>query len=101
MRLVMMTEPLIVASRAVSGTSCENAARALAVVVALVMDPSARVSEEPPAEPATARDTKADGAAADRPPLCPCCGGHMIIIEIFERVGMPRGPPSPKADTGT
>jgi hypothetical protein len=56
---------------------------------------------EPPAEPATARDTKADGAAADRPPLCPCCGGHMIIIEIFERGGMPRGPPSPKAGTGT
>jgi hypothetical protein len=56
---------------------------------------------EPPAEPATARDTKADGAAADRPPLCPCCGGHMIIIEIFERGSMPRGPPSPKAGTGT
>ena len=57
---------------------------------------------EPLTKLAMARDTtKADGAAADRPPLCPCCGGHMIIIEIFERVGMPRGPPSPKAGTGT
>jgi hypothetical protein len=57
---------------------------------------------EPLTEPATARDTtKADGADVDRRPLCPCCGGHMIIIEIFERGGMPRGPPSPKAGTGT
>jgi predicted Zn-ribbon and HTH transcriptional regulator len=51
-----------------------------------------------PAEPATAHDTAdADGAAADRRPLCPCCGGRMIIIEIFERGGTPRGPPSPQA----
>ena len=56
---------------------------------------------EPLIEPTTARDTKADGTATDRLPLCPCCGGHMIIIEIFERGGMPRGPPSPKAGTGT
>jgi Putative transposase/Transposase zinc-binding domain len=27
-----------------------------------------------------------------RPP-CPCCGGHMIIIETFERWGQPRAPP--------
>jgi len=57
---------------------------------------------EPLTKPAMARDTtKAHGAAADRRPLCPCCGGHMIIIEIFERGGMPRGPPSSNANTGT
>ena len=57
---------------------------------------------EPLTKPAMARDTtKAHGAAADRRPLCPCCGGHMIIIEIFERGGMPRGPPSSNAGTGT
>ena len=57
---------------------------------------------EPLEKPAAAHDTtKADGAAADRRPLCPCCGGHMIIIEIFERGGMPRGPPSSSAGTGT
>jgi hypothetical protein len=56
---------------------------------------------EPLTESATARDTKADRAAADRRPLCPCCGGQMIIIEIFERGGMPRGPPSSKAGTET
>src|SRR5689334_17147604 len=51
-----------------------------------------------PSEPAAAHDTAdADGAAADRRPLCPCCGGRMIIIEIFERGGTPRGPPSPQA----
>lgn len=29
-----------------------------------------------------------------RPP-CPCCGGHMIVIETFERWRQPRPPPSP------
>ncbi|MDQ4421798.1 IS91 family transposase [Sphingobium sp. DEHP117] len=28
-----------------------------------------------------------------RPP-CPCCGGHMIIIETFERWRQPRAPPT-------
>jgi putative transposase/transposase-like zinc-binding protein len=57
---------------------------------------------EPLTGPARARDAaKADNAAADRRSLCPCCGGRMIIIEIFERGGMPRGPPSPKTSTGT
>lgn len=27
-----------------------------------------------------------------RPP-CPCCGGRMIVIEVFERWSQPRGPP--------
>jgi hypothetical protein len=27
-----------------------------------------------------------------RPP-CPCCGGRMIVIEVFERWRQPRGPP--------
>jgi hypothetical protein len=30
----------------------------------------------------------------DQRPPCPCCGGRMIIIEIFERRMPPRGPPS-------
>jgi hypothetical protein len=39
-------------------------------------------------------------ASADEPPTsllpCPCCGGRMIIIEIFERGSTPRTrPPSP------
>jgi hypothetical protein len=30
---------------------------------------------------------------ADLRPPCPCCGGHMIIIETFERWQQPRAPP--------
>ena len=33
-------------------------------------------------------------APADRQPPCPCCGGRMIIIEIFERGNAARAPPS-------
>ena len=37
-------------------------------------------------------------ASADEPPTsllpCPCCGGRMIIIEIFERGSTPRTRPS-------
>jgi len=29
-----------------------------------------------------------------RPP-CPCCGGHMVVIETFERWRQPRAPPRP------
>ena len=39
-------------------------------------------------------------AAADAPiepydvrPQCPCCGGHMVVIETFERQHQPRAPP--------
>ena len=32
---------------------------------------------------------------------CPCCGGPMIIIEIFERGARPRAPPPPRLRTGT
>ncbi len=30
----------------------------------------------------------------DARPPCPCCGGHMIIIELFERRYQPRAPPA-------
>jgi hypothetical protein len=56
----------------------------------------------PPTQPPAPHDTAdADGATTDRRPPCPCCGGHMIIVEIFERGGSPRGPPSSKAGSGT
>jgi hypothetical protein len=37
-----------------------------------------------------------DVTAAPQPtlPPCPCCGGHMIIIEIVERRYQPRAPPA-------
>ncbi|MBB4122572.1 hypothetical protein GGR30_002504 [Martelella radicis] len=38
-----------------------------------------------------------DHDATDEPtvirPQCPCCGGRMIVIEVFERWRQPRGPP--------
>jgi hypothetical protein len=52
------------------------------------------------AAPMTAVEPPADDNAADphgipdhRPP-CPCCGGRMIIVEVFARGAAPRGPPS-------
>jgi len=47
-------------------------------------------------EPPTAPDatTKATATApSDHRPPCPCCGGRMIVVEIFERGGGPRDPP--------
>lgn len=34
-------------------------------------------------------------------PTCPCCGGKMIIIEVFERRYQPRAPPQPAVSSGT
>jgi hypothetical protein len=31
---------------------------------------------------------------ADQRPPCPCCGGHMVIIETFARWQQPRAPPT-------
>jgi hypothetical protein len=48
----------------------------------------------PPDPPAEDDNTdQATGAAIDPRPPCPCCGGRMIIVEIFERGAAPRGPP--------
>ena len=41
------------------------------------------------------------GGVTDYRPLCPWCGGHMIIVDTFERGGPPRGPPSSKTGVGT
>jgi len=38
-------------------------------------------------------ETVASAAVEDPRPPCPCCGGRMIIIEIFERWKQPRAPP--------
>jgi hypothetical protein len=48
----------------------------------------------PEGAPAAAQDTADPGAAPDHRPPCPCCGGRMMIIEVFGRSGAPRGPPS-------
>jgi hypothetical protein len=40
-----------------------------------------------------APENVASAKPEDQRPPCPCCGGRMIIIEIFERRMQPRGPP--------
>jgi hypothetical protein len=37
-------------------------------------------------------DDGVPGEPLDARPPCPCCGGHMIIIETFERWRQPRAP---------
>jgi len=49
--------------------------------------------------PPAADDTPVEQPDA-RPP-CPCCGGHMIVIEIIERRYQPRAPPSVVSASGS
>jgi hypothetical protein len=39
-----------------------------------------------------ADDTVDPDAMTDHRPPCPCCGGRMIIVEVFARCGAPPGP---------
>ena len=48
----------------------------------------------PAVDPLTAHDSTDPDAALDHRPPCPCCGGRMLIVEVFGRGGAPRGPPS-------
>ena len=52
----------------------------------LVVAPPA--TDEPCAEP------------VEPSPPCPCCGGRMIVIEIFQRCYLPRGPPGRASPSG-
>jgi hypothetical protein len=68
-----------------ASASCKaNIARARELMTALM----------PEAEPPTAHDTADPDAATDHRPPCPCCGGRMLIVEVFGRGGPPRAPPS-------
>jgi hypothetical protein len=56
----------------------------------------------PSVDPSAAHDTAdMDATATDHRPQCPCRGGRMIIVEIFERGGTPRGPPPSDAGVRT
>ena len=46
--------------------------------------------------PLPTEDPEPDESIDARPP-CPCCGGHMTIIETFARWCQPRAPPQPTA----
>jgi hypothetical protein len=45
-------------------------------------------------DPPAVHDTADPNATTDHRPPCPCCGGRMIIVEVFARAAAPRGPPS-------
>jgi hypothetical protein len=71
-----------------ASASCKaNIARARELIAAPVL------SGETPTEDNNPDHTTA-GASTDHRPPCPCCGGRMIIVEILERGGSPRGPPT-------
>ncbi|MFN3321772.1 MAG: transposase, partial [Allorhizobium sp.] len=44
-------------------------------------------------------DDNAPGEPDDFRPPCSCCGGRMIVIEVFARWKQPRGPPEATATT--
>ncbi|MER9138308.1 IS91 family transposase [Mesorhizobium sp. M0830] len=46
---------------------------------------------------ATPPDDDTPHEPEDFRPSCPCCGGRMIVIEVFERWRQPRGPPNATA----
>jgi hypothetical protein len=48
----------------------------------------------PAVDPPAAHDTADPDATPTCCPPCPCCGGRMMIVEVFGRGGAPRGPPS-------
>ena len=54
----------------------------------------------PGLDPPVAHDTADLHTTTDHRPPCPCCGGRMIIVELFARGGSPRGPPSSGAGIG-
>jgi hypothetical protein len=68
-----------------SGGCKANITRARALIA-----PSAPSAEQLTEHQNTDQTT---GAATDYRPPCPCCGGRMIVVEIFERGATPRGPP--------
>jgi len=44
-------------------------------------------------DPSALHDTADPRHPPDHRPACPCCGGRMLIVEVFGRGGAPRGPP--------
>jgi Putative transposase/Transposase zinc-binding domain len=60
----------------------------------------ARAQELLAVAPPTAKPVEAPEPIDWRPP-CPCCGGRMRIIEMFERWMQPRAPPRAPTATGT
>ena len=52
----------------------------------------------PTVDPSASHDSADPGDPPDHRPPCPCCGGRMMIVEVFGRGCSPRGPPPPPLD---
>ncbi len=63
------------------GLLAGSARRASLALARKLLDVAAPPDDDTPGEP------------DDYRPPCPCCGGRMIVIEVFERWKQPRGPP--------
>ncbi|MDI7922114.1 IS91 family transposase [Rhizobiaceae bacterium n36] len=63
------------------GLLAASARRASLALARALLDVAAPPGDDTPDEPEDFR------------PPCPCCGGRMIVIEVFERWNQPRGPP--------
>ncbi len=53
-----------------------------------------------PAKPQPAEPAGTTSPSDARPP-CRCCGGRMVMVEVFARSAQPRAPPAPVHPTGT
>jgi hypothetical protein len=47
-----------------------------------------------------ATETEEPALSPDQRPPCPCCGGRMVVIEVFRGVAQPRAPPATPACSG-
>jgi integrase len=44
--------------------------------------------------------TEEPALSPDQRPPCPCCGGRMVVIEVFRGVAQPRAPPATRTCSG-
>jgi hypothetical protein len=76
-----------------NGNRAANIAKARALLAAAPVMAPPEAKSEAPTEPQPTAELE---QACVQPRPCPCCGGRMIIIEVFARGETPRHRPSPK-----
>ena len=75
-----------------SGAKADTIARARDLIAAATPPQSSR---------STKPDAATTGTDETEKPIhpCPCCGGRMVIIEMFDAGSMPRNKPTPRQAT--
>ncbi len=89
-----------------NGGRAENLARARERLGVPDLSAETATAEAHPTDETPAPRSETDAADipdGDTPPTlvhpCPCCGGRMIVIEVFARGATPRAPPAPPRGT--